>query len=154
MERVVIAVALIVVATAVAAVLSRRRPDPPTQARVSVPRQLDRADFARPDAPWLVAVFTSTTCESCARATTAAKVFEGDAVAYEDIPWQTRRDLHDRYGITDVPLILIADADGVVQRSFVGAPSFADLEAAMSEARRPGSTGRPHVGELHLEVDE
>jgi len=151
MERVVIAAALMLVAAGIAAVLSRRRPNPPTQGRVSVPRQLDRADFTRPDAPWLVAVFTSETCDSCGRATEKARLLESGDVAYDELPWQRRKDLHQRYGVEDVPLIVVADAEGVVQRSFVGAPTFADLSAAVAEAREPGCTPDPNVGLLHDE---
>lgn len=149
MERLGIAAVVVVLSGALAAVLRRRRPDAPTQDRVHVPRQLDRADFAGPDVAWLVAVFTSTTCESCTRATAKARVLAGPQVAYDEIPWQDRRDLHERYHVTDVPLICIADAQGVVQRSFVGAPSLDDLSAALAEARVPGSTPDPDVGRLH-----
>ena len=129
-----LAVALAAVAAAAAAVLRRRRPDPPTQDKVAVPRQLDRRDFAGPALPWLVAVFTSTSCDSCQRATEKARALEGDDVAYDEIPWQTRRDLHDRYGVTDVPMILIADAEGLVQQSFVGTPST-NLTGVMAHVR-------------------
>jgi hypothetical protein len=78
-------------------------------------------------------------------------LLESPQVAYDELSWQTRRDLHDRYGITDVPLIVLADTDGVVQRSFVGTPSFSDLAAAVAEARDPGSTPEPGVGLLHEE---
>ena len=63
-----IAVALFAVLAGVAWWLERRRrPDAPTQPHAAeTPAQLDRADFPRPDAPWLVVLFTSRTCESCA----------------------------------------------------------------------------------------
>jgi hypothetical protein len=150
-ERAAIAAVLVVVAVALAAVLGRRRNDPPTSDRVEVPRQLDRLDFVRPDAPWLVVVFTSETCESCARATAKASLFESTETAYEEIPWQTRRDLHDRYRVDTVPMILVADGSGLVQRSFVGAPAFTDLAAAVEEARAPGSSDRPEAGRLHTD---
>jgi hypothetical protein len=148
-ERVVIALVLMAVAAVVAGLLGRRRTDPPTQDRVAVPRLVDRGDFVRPEAPWLLAVFTSETCDSCARATAKARVFESPQVAYEEIPWQARRDLHDRYRVEDVPLIVVADAEGVVQRSFVGTPTFTDLAVAVAEVRQPGSTSSPDVGRLH-----
>ena len=59
-ERVLIAAAIVVVVVAVALIVRhRRRPDAPTQGRGTVPAQLDRDDFARPEVAWLVAVFTS-----------------------------------------------------------------------------------------------
>ena len=54
--RVVVAVVLLA-AVGVAAWLLRRKPsDAPPRDVYAVPRQLDRADFPRPDAPWLVAL--------------------------------------------------------------------------------------------------
>ena len=146
MERVIIAVALVAVAVVVAVVLQRRRPDAPTQPTYTVPAQVDRDDFGSPEAPWLVAVFSSATCDSCARATAKAALLESSQVAYAEIPWQEHRDLHDRYGIDTVPLIVLADAEGVVQVSFVGTPNFTDLVGAVAEAREPGSTPEPHLG--------
>ena len=151
MERLVIAAALMVVATVAAVLIGRRRPDAPTQDRVHVPRQLDRAEFSRPEADWLVVVFTSVTCQSCERATAKARVLESDQVAYQEVPWQSHRALHDRYRINDVPLIVMANRLGVVHRSFVGTPSFSDLAAALAEAREPGSTPEPDVGRLWVD---
>ena len=136
MERALIVIALVVIALAVAAVIRKRQPDPPIGAREwEVPAQLDRRDFTEPDKQWLVAVFTSNTCDSCDAATAKAAVLAGDTVAYEVLPWQDRKDLHERYGVDVVPMILVADRDGVVQRSFIGVPSATDLWAAVADAR-------------------
>ncbi|MFP5326435.1 MAG: hypothetical protein ACLGHT_03005 [Acidimicrobiia bacterium] len=136
MERVVLVVALVLIALAAAAMLRRRQPDAPVGARDwEVPAQIDRADFVEPSKPWLVAVFTSNTCDSCESATAKASVVAGPNVAYQVVPWQERKDLHERYGVEVVPMILVADVDGVVQRSFIGVPSATDLWAAVAEAR-------------------
>jgi len=84
-----------------------------------------------------VAVFTSGTCQSCAEALTRAEVLRSEAVAVEDVEYTARRDLHSRYRIEAVPTIVVADADGVVQASFVGPPSATDLWAAVAGAREP-----------------
>src|SRR5581483_10503604 len=113
--RVVAAAVLVAVAVVAALVIQRRRPAPPTQSRHwDVPAQLDRADFAGADLPWLVAVFTSSTCDSCERATAKAAVLASDLVAYEEIPYQSRKDLHERYNVEVVPLVVVAGDDGVV----------------------------------------
>jgi hypothetical protein len=135
MDRIAIAVALIALACGLALILNRRRPQAPTQAKVAVPAQLDRADFPGADRPWLVVVWTSATCASCEQATAKARVLESDQVAYVEVPWQERRDLHDRYNVDDVPLLVLADADGVVKVSFVGTPDLAELIAAVGDAR-------------------
>ena len=141
MERLVIAAVLLAVAVVVALLVERRRPDPPTQnRRWPVPIQLDRADFAGAEQPWLVAVFSSATCQSCAKAVSVARVLESSAVAVDDVEVTARKHVHDRYGIEAVPTIVVADHDGVVRASFVGPPTATDLWAAVAEVREPGST--------------
>lgn len=149
MDRVALAAAIVVVALVVAYVLNRRRPAAPTQPRAEVPAQIDRADFPDDGRPWLVVVFTSATCDSCARATEKAQVLASDEVAYVEVSWQERKHLHDRYGITVVPTTLLCGPDGVVGASFVGAPTATDLWAAMAEVRNPGSSPEPELGRLH-----
>ncbi len=143
MSRLIIAAVIVVVAVAVAAVVRRRRvPDPPTQRRYHVPQQLDRADFPRPDAPWLVAVFSSDTCDKCADVWSKAQILESDQVAVVNVEFLAARDLHERYRIDAVPTCVIVDADGVTQQSFLGPMTATDLWAAVAEAREPGSTPR------------
>ncbi len=147
MERLAIAAVLVAMAAAAALVLRRGRPAPPTQPRWAVPTQLDRQDFEGADRPWLVAVFTSSACESCQRATAKAEVLASEQVAYQDVAYQERRDLHERYGIDAVPTIVMADERGVVRASFVGVPSATDLWAALAEARQPGTSPEPDIGQ-------
>lgn len=141
MERAILAAAVVVVAVIVAIVLERRRPEAPTQGDWAVPAQLDRADFARPDAPWLVAVFTSATCDSCARTIEQARVLASDAVAVDEAEVKARSDLHRRYHIDAVPIVVVADAEGVVRRSFTGPPSATDLWAAVAGVRDEEAAG-------------
>ena len=150
-ERLLIAAALLVVAVVVAVVIERRRPSAaPTQPRRwAVPTQLDRADFAGAGQPWLVAVFTSATCDTCVRVVPKVHVLASDEVAVDEVPWQSRRAVHERYAVDVVPLTVVADADGVVRASFVGEPSATDLWAAVAEARDPGSSPEPDLGTPH-----
>ena len=138
MERVVIAVAVVVVAVAVAAVLDRRRRrDAPTQPQWAVPVQLDRADFDRPDAPWLVVLFTSSTCDTCAASVDKARVLEASDVVVQVVEVTARPDLHARYGIDAVPTLVVAGADGAVRLSYVGPPPAAELWAEVAKLRDP-----------------
>ena len=141
-----IAGAVIVVAVVVAVVLDRRRPDAPTVPRWAVPTQLDRTDFARPGAPWLVAVFTSSTCDACAGTAAKAAVLACDDVAVDEVELGSRPTLHRRYAIDAVPMVVVADAEGVVRAHFVGPPTATDLWAAVAELREPGSSPEPHLG--------
>lgn len=146
MERLVVAAVVVLAAVALGWFVRRRRPQPPTQARWSAPAQLDRDDFDRPDAPWLLALFTSATCDSCAATKDKAAVLASADVVVQDIEVSARKDLHDRYQIEVVPMILLADADGVVQKSFLGPPSATDLWAAVAEARQGPAPSPPGPG--------
>ena len=140
-ERIVLAVVLALVALGVAWVLQRRqRPAAPVRTGYSVPTQVDRADFDHAEVPWLVAVFTSATCDICAGVWDKARPLASDAVAVQEVEYVARRDLHDRYRIEAVPSVLVVDAEGVVVRSFLGPVTATDLWAAVAEAREPGST--------------
>ncbi|MBV9411374.1 MAG: hypothetical protein JO148_07245 [Acidimicrobiia bacterium] len=133
MERVLLAVGIALVVFALALVLQRRRPDAPSQREWSVPAQVDRADFQRPGAPWLVAVFSSATCGGCADAIDRAHALASADVVVEDVEFTARRDLHERYNIETVPMVVIADRQGVVRGHFIGTPTPDQLTAAMSE---------------------
>ena len=148
MDKVAIAAVILAIAVLIAQQLSRRKPEPPTQQAWTVPQQLDRADFERPDAPWLVAVFTSATCESCERMRAKAEVLRSDAVAVQVLEYPGATETHKRYGIDAVPTIVIADADGVVGRHFIGSATATDLWAAVAELREPGSTPPPDAHTL------
>jgi thioredoxin-related protein len=134
-----IALAVVAVAVVVAAVINRRtKVDAPTQPEsYEVPAMLDRADFDRPEAPWLVAVFSSTTCLSCQDAWDKARHLESSEVAVQQIEAVERKDLHERYAIDAVPMIVVADDEGLTRASFIGVPSAADLWAALAELRSP-----------------
>lgn len=136
MERLLLAGALVAIAAAAAFYLRRRTATaPPTQAKWAVPNQLDRDDFEERGSDWLVVVFTSSACDSCAEAVAKAEVLASAQVGFQVVAYQDDKDLHTRYGVEAVPTIVLADAEGVVQRSFVGVPSATDLWAALAEAR-------------------
>ena len=135
MDRLVVAAALVVVVGIVAFVVSRRRSDTPTQPTWTVPTTLDRADFTRPDAPWLVVVFSSATCAGCHEVVKAAEPLASDAVAVDEVELGERRDLHQRYSVDAVPMLLIADAGGVVRESYVGPVGATELWARVAELR-------------------
>lgn len=130
-----VAVVLVLAAVAVAVVLDRRRPPAPTAARWVVPSKVDRLDFSRPEAPWLVVVFSSATCASCAAVVAKARPLESDEVAVEEVEYGARRELHRRYGVDAVPCIVIADAGGVVRASFIGPATATDLWATLADLR-------------------
>lgn len=138
MDRLLIVVGLVAVVAIVAVVVQRRRPRAPLRTGYDVPDHLDRRDFERPDAPWLVAVFSSATCATCAATWEKARHLESADVAVQEIEATDRRDLHERYRIEAVPLIVVVDASGSRQASFLGPPRTDELWASVAELRQPG----------------
>ena len=137
--RLLIGLAVLVVAVGIAIVSERRRRANvrPLRDPTPIPRQITRTDFVRPDAPWLVALFSSTTCDGCAAMHGRVDALESPIVATADVSFQTDRELHERYEISGVPMVVIADVEGVVHRAFLGAVSATDLWAAVAGARDP-----------------
>ena len=146
-SQVAIGVVVVIAAAGVAWWLRRRAPEGPPRDAYPVPRQLARADFARPDAPWLIAYFSSESCASCQGLGPKVAVLESAEVAtVRGRASRPDRTLHDRYQIEAIPMILVADDGGVVRRAFVGATTATDLWAAIAEAREPGTTPEPDLG--------
>lgn len=138
MERLILALVVVAVAAAIGEVVRRRRlADPPTQPRYEAPSQLDRRDFAGDG--WIVVVFTSETCSTCADVVRKAEVVRSDEVTVQSVSFQADRALHERYSIDAVPCLLIADGQGVVHRAILGPVTATDLWAAVANAREPGS---------------
>lgn len=135
MTRLLIVAAVVLVAVVIALVVQRRRPDAPVRTGYSVPDQVDRADFVRPEAPWLVAVFTSATCATCADVWAKVQVLASDEVAVQELEYVRDRGMHERYEIDAVPALIVVDRMGVVRRSFIGPVSATHLWAAMAELR-------------------
>ena len=140
MDRLIILVVSAAAAATLAFLVQRRRPDAPIRTGWTVPDQLDRRDFAHPDAPWLVAVFTSASCDSCAAVVDVAGPLASDAVAIDVVEVGERREVHDRYAVDAVPMVLLVDALGVVRDHHLGPVSAAHLWGSLAELREPGST--------------
>lgn len=140
MTRVLLVLVLVLVAVAIAEVIRRRTALPaPVRTGVVSPGQLDRADFAGAGADWLVVLFSSDTCLSCEGTWEKVELLESASVAVEKVSYQADKERHERYGVDAVPLVLVADDEGVVRATFVGPPSAADLWASLAELRSPGS---------------
>lgn len=144
MLPVLIVLALVVVAGLVAFVVQRSDADADVaQAEPgpswTVPTRLDRSDFVRADAPWLVAVFSSSTCLACRGTWDKAQILESPEVAVQSLDSLEDKGIHERYGVDAVPMVLVADGVGEVRRSFMGEPTATDLWAALAELREPGS---------------
>lgn len=136
MPSVLIVLVVALIALGVGWYVQRQAPHAPsTPATHTVPDQIDRTDFAHPDVPWIVLVFTSETCETCAKVWTSTQLVESSEVAIQNVEVTADKALHERYDITAVPSVVIADAAGVTRASFLGPPTSADLWAKLAEVR-------------------
>lgn len=137
-------VAVGLVALAVAVVLRRRlAPEPERGQDWTVPLVVDRRDFDRPDAPWLVAVFSSSTCLACRETWEKVTPLASDQVVVQELEAVADKAVHDRYGIDAVPLVLVADADGAVRQHFLGPPPTSELWAAVARLRDGDDADQP-----------
>lgn len=135
MPQIVVAVAVVVVAIGMGLVLRRRQQvAAPTQPSRSIPVQLDRADFAS-QTPWLVAVFSSATCNTCADVVRKAEVLRSADVGVVEVEYASARELHRKYDIQAVPMVAIADSEGVVRAGFAGPVTAEDLWGALADVR-------------------
>ena len=133
--RLVLALIIVAVAVAAAFLLERRKPAPPTRDAYPVPAQLDRLDFPRPEAPWIFVLFSSSTCDSCGPMAIRVRGLESEAVATVEVEAQADKELHRRYRIEGVPMVVLADSEGVVRSGFVGSVDSWELEAALADAQ-------------------
>lgn len=133
MERLLILIVLSLVAAGIAVLMQRRRPDPPSAPSYRSPGQLDRDDFDRPDAPALVVVFASETCDTCPLAWDAVSQLPQERIAIQQVTVESEPTLHKRYRIDGVPTTVIANHDGVVVEAFFGPVQVDDIVEALNE---------------------
>lgn len=132
LPRLLLALVIVAVAVVLAKRLERGRTDPPPRDAYPVPAQLDRDDFPRPEAPVLVVLFSSDSCDNCAKVAAKVAVLESETVATCEAEVGDRKDLHARYRIDAVPMLVIADRDGVVRAGFVGVVTDEELHSALA----------------------
>ncbi|MCQ3810997.1 MAG: hypothetical protein KTV68_10655 [Acidimicrobiia bacterium] len=135
MARTLITLGVIVGALAVAWLYRRIRPSSPTAPTYSVPAQLERWDFAQPNTDWLLAVFTSKTCSTCAAVIEAAEELADDTLAVQEVEHRRHGELHRRYAVDAVPLAVVADRTGAVCASLAGPATSAELSALIASVR-------------------
>ena len=143
MDRLLVLAVVGAVAGVLAVLLQRWRPGGPVATGWSVPGHLDRADFAKPDVPWLVAVFSSTDCATCASMVSEAHSLASALVVVQEVPAESAGDLHDRYRIDVVPMLVVADEDGLVSGHHLGPSAPGELQAVLEGARSSESSDEP-----------
>ena len=143
MDRLLVLAVVAALAGLLAVLLQRWRPGGPVATGGSVPGHLDRADFAKPDVPWLVAVFSSTDCPTCASVVTEAYSLASAQVVIQEVPAESAGELHDRYQVDVVPMLVVADGDGLVRAHHLGPSAPGELRAVLEGARSSRSFDEP-----------
>lgn len=126
--RLVILAALTIAAIAVAYLLQRRRPEPPSSPSYRSISEIDRSEFAHPDANILIVMFGSTTCNTCP---VVWETIESLGVPAERVDVQDDPVRHKRYRIDGVPTTIVVNAAGIVGRTFFGPLTAEDLRAEL-----------------------
>ena len=134
MLTLVIVIVVVIAAGAIAFVVNGRTPDAPSTPQFAAPQQLDRGDFDQPHTPWLLALFSSETCLSCHDARDVLADVTFSSVVVQDLPVESQKATHVRYGVDAVPIVTLADSDGVVRWSWLGAPPPEAIRDALVDA--------------------
>lgn len=136
MDRLIIGVVIAAVAIVIAVVTDRRRrTQAPSGVTHQAPAQLDRSDFdaGAAAAPWLIVLFSSSSCSSCATARRDVIALASATVAVFEASEETNRSLHQRYRVTGLPTVVIVDEDGVTRASWLGPPPAGEVAARLGE---------------------
>ena len=143
MDRLLVLAVIAALAGLLAVLLQRWRPGGPVATGWSVPGHLDRADFAEPNVPWLVTVFSSTDCATCASMVAEAHTLASAQVVVQEVTAESASDLHDRYQVDVVPMLVVADEDGLVRAHHLGPSAPGELQAVLEGARSSHSFDEP-----------
>ncbi len=121
-------------ASVVAYIVERRsRTSPSTFTGTVVPQLVDRSDFDEPRAPWLIAVFTSDSCNACAEVLARARSAASDDVVIHEIEFVRDRLLHEKYDVDAVPMTLLVDRTGAAAASWLGPLNLDELHTAIDD---------------------
>ena len=90
------------------------------------PRLLHRHDFAQPESPWLLAVFTGRNCQTCAEVLLQLQQLQPQLTQTVTAS-SSQKKLLKRYGIEAVPVTALADSTGKVRWCRLGRLSESDL---------------------------
>ena len=106
----------------VAYIANNRRTDSPSVPKSSLPIQVDRNDFNMPGMKWLLVLFSSESCSSCIQVREILSEIPLNSIHIQEVSFPQEKNLHTRYAINSVPIVLIANLEGVVIWSYAGVP--------------------------------
>ena len=128
---IILILAIGLTAFGVSSLANRRMPDSPSVPKSILPYQLDRSDFNDPSIEWIFVLFTSDKCDACDLVLSEVSKISLPNVVVQNINYATNKSLHVRYEIDAVPILLLADQQGIVQWSFAGVPPSIEISEAL-----------------------
>lgn len=93
-------------------------------------------------------VFSSSTCLACQGTWDKVQALEAEPVAVQRVDAIERKDLHDRYGIDAVPMVVVVDQAGTVRKDFVG-PGDRHRPVGVARGAARARVGAPRVHRRH-----
>jgi len=131
----------VIIAMAVSAVARKTAGFGQDQRDHHIPGSVAGSDFGLDDDGWMLVVFTSSKCETCATVVEAVSRIDMPNLATAVIEIERMPELHTSYAIDAVPTTIVADPDGVVRKSFLGPVDLPMIELAVSTARSEWGSG-------------
>jgi len=113
-ERLLVLVAVSLLACTAASIVQRRNYRHSVRTGSPVPVQIHRGDFPHPEIDWLIAIFTSESCDACTAVLRSAQSIDSAAVHVAKIDSTKNEKIYKLYDIDAVPLLLLANKNGVV----------------------------------------
>jgi len=112
-----------------------------TEPEHHIPDVVSASDFGIPEGQWMLLVFSSEKCATCAVVVEAVSRIDMPGLAVEVIEIERMPELHAEYRIDAVPTTIVADPTGSVCKSFLGPVDLPIIELAVSAARSEHDSG-------------
>ncbi len=112
-----------------------------TEPKHHIPDVVSASDFGIPEGQWMLLVFSSEKCATCAVVVEAVSRIDMPGLAVEVIGIERMPELHADYRIDAVPTTIVADPTGSVRKSFLGPVDLPMIRLAVSAARSEHNSG-------------
>lgn len=76
-------------------------------------------------------VFSSESCETCKPVVAESMKLASLGIAIQEVAAETKKDLHEKYDIDAVPMLLLVDKFGVVRSSHLGPVNFDEVKKSI-----------------------
>ena len=76
-------------------------------------------------------IFSSESCETCKPVVTEGMKLASLGIAIQEVTAETNKDLHEKYDIDAVPMLLLVDKFGVVRSSYLGPSDFDEVKKSI-----------------------